>query len=102
MSKVINIKDLVSKDKSDPNQTIQERFSNCFREREVEGKCGCRYCIYHKEAAKMAVDFIAQDITTWEKNNGMKICTHDLKEIFFDAIQYLNEMEKNDKEEDIE
>ena len=50
----------------------------------------------------MAVDFIAQDIMTWEKNNGMKICTHDLKEIFFDAIQYLNEMEKNDKEEDIE
>lgn len=95
---IINFKKVVERDDSLDEMSIQDRVINCFTTRAQTGKCECQYCLYHREAGKMVTEFLAGDILTWEKNNGKKICSHDLKEVLFEALLYINQMEEDDKQ----
>lgn len=72
--------------------TIQERVISCM----MNPECKCMYCVYKKTAAQMVVDFLARDVVTFEKNSGAKFCTYDLKDILFQSIHEIKDMEKEE------
>lgn len=81
--------------KSDKAVSVEDRVLNCMSNPD----CNCKYCGYKKHAASMVIDFLARDIMQFEKNSNSKMCTYDLKDVFFKAIKEVKEMEKDGKEE---
>ena len=87
---IINFGKALNASNSNKASTIEERVINCMSSED----CECMYCNYRNSAAQMVVEFLAKDITTFEKNHGAKFCTFDLKDIFFKAIYKVKEWEK--------
>ena len=76
--------------KSNNATSVEDRVMNCMSNED----CKCMYCNYKNNAADMVVEFLSRDIMTFEKNNGARFCTYDLKDIFFKAIMEIKKMEK--------
>lgn len=77
--------------KSEKAGSIEERVLQCMSNDE----CACMYCNYKKTAATMMVDILARDIYQFENNTGGSMCTFDMKVIFFNAINEIKKMEKD-------
>jgi hypothetical protein len=92
---VVDFGKALNSSKSNNAKTIEERIMNCYNTE----NCECMYCNYKKNAANMILEMLVQDITNFENNNKAKICTYDLKEIFFQAIK---EVKRIEKEPDVE
>ena len=76
---------------------VADRINGCVEKKLTKGKCECGYCLYHKNAANMVIDFISEDLINFEKNGEKrKICTHDIKEVLFQSILEVIEREKNE------
>ena len=96
---VVDFGKVLNESQSNNAVSIEKRVVQCMTNQD----CECMYCSYKENAATMAVDFIARDLLTFEKNSGAKFCTFDLKDIFFKAIMEIKKMEKEpDDEEDEE
>ena len=89
--KIVEFTKISQENKSNKAGTIEERVVNCMSNGD---NCNCMYCNYRKQAAQMVVDFLAGDIVTFEKNQGARFCTFDLKDILFKAIYIIKEHEK--------
>lgn len=87
---LVNFGKALSESKSDKAVSIEDRVVQCMSNDE----CECMYCSYRNKAASMVVDFLSRDMVTFEKNSNAKMCTFDLKDIFFKAIMEIKRMEK--------
>ena len=84
-----------TKRKETDTSKIQERIMTCIRIKEKKNTCDCKYCTYHKTGAKMMLDLLIKDVLNFENNvKDTRTCTHDLKEVFIQALLDINEMEK--------
>ena len=93
---VVDFGKVLNESKSDNAVSVEKRVVQCMSNKD----CECMYCNYRNNAATMAVDFIARDIITFEKNSGTRFCTFDLKDIFFKAILEIKKMEKEGDEDE--
>ena len=84
----------LKENKSNNAISIEERVINCM----TNPTCKCMYCTYKKNATKMMVDFLARDVLQFEKNTGATLCTYDMKDVLFRAINEIKNMEKEDDE----
>lgn len=70
--------------------SIEERVLKCMENQD----CKCMYCTYRENASEMLIDFLASDIVNFENNTKARLCTYDMKEILFAAINKIKEMER--------
>lgn len=95
---IIDFGKALNENNSNKAETIEKRVVNCSANKD----CKCIYCNYRNNAAEMVTEFLSKDMALFEKNNGAKFCTFDLKDIFFKAIYIVKEWEKEpngDKED---
>lgn len=90
---VVNFGKLLSESKSTNAGTLEERVIQCMYNEQNGEECKCMYCVYKDGAAKMVVDFLANDFMNFENNTKGELSTYDLKDIFFKAIHLVKEME---------
>ena len=95
---IVDFGKVLNESKSDNADSVEKRVVQCMSNKD----CECMYCNYRNSAASMAVDFIARDIMTFEKNSGARFCTFDLKDIFFKAILEIKKMEKENADDEEE
>lgn len=88
-SNIIEFGKKVSEEKAP--EGIETRIMKCI---EKGSDCKCTYCLYKQGAAEMVLEFLASDIMTHEKNNKTSFCTYDLKEVLFETILKVKELEK--------
>jgi len=99
-----NIVDFKSKKKKEEEpknekseyKAIEERVLKCA----ITEDCSCAHCLYKKGAIEMVMEFLAMDIMQFERNNkGTSFCSYDLKDILFETILKIKEMEKEQSSE---
>ena len=87
---IIEFKNKTKNDNGDNLKEIQTRVMECMS----KSNCQCKYCNYKKGAVEMVLEFMAMDIMNFEKTSKAIFCTYDLKEILFETIMKIKEMEK--------
>ena len=100
---LINIGDFKKKEREDDSVDESEKESRIIDRimSEVEGEEETPYTRYKQGAAQMVVEFLAQDIHTWEDNNDKELCSWDYKDIFARAIGIIEEKEREQIEEEL-
>lgn len=96
---IVDFGKALGENNSNKAASIEERVINCMS---TGDDCECMYCNYRNNASQMVVEFLAKDITNFENNSGAKMCTYDLKDIFFKAIYKVKEWEKESSESEEE
>lgn len=88
---IVEFKKKVKENTENNKDTIEERVIKCA----TTPNCTCMYCTYKKGAAEMVMEFLAMDVMNFEKKTGANFCTYDLKEVLFESIMHVKELEKD-------
>lgn len=70
---------------------LQERILTCG----LNVDCECMFCEFINEYSDTVVDNISEAIIQFQKDNKVKMCTFDIKNILYHGIKKIRQLEKN-------